>query len=173
MSIKKDGTLWAWGPNIFGQLGDGTLAISQNTPIEIGTAGDWQLISVGNLYTVALKKDGTLWVNTNGELGDSTNTIKVSPEHIKTISCTPTAIEEQHIDTNDISLYPNPADEVVFIKNESHLVVDQINVLDMMGKVVLTTINTSSVNIASLAAGIYVVQILAGSMPYQYRLVKR
>lgn len=176
MAIKKDGTLWGWGNNSYWELGDSSLR-SALTPKQIGTANDWQWVSAGNFHTMALKKDGTLWGcgdNFYGELGDSTTVDKVMLTRIN-IDCSVTSIDEQHTVANNISftLYPNPADNRVFIKNESHLVIDRINILDMMGKEVLTTTNTSSVNIASLATGVYVVQIVAGGTPYQSRLVKR
>jgi alpha-tubulin suppressor-like RCC1 family protein len=35
LALKPDGTLWAWGANYFGQLGDGTY-VSKGTPVQIG-----------------------------------------------------------------------------------------------------------------------------------------
>lgn len=44
LGLKDDGTLWAWGLNSTGQLGDGT-TINKNTPVQIGTDNDWSLIA--------------------------------------------------------------------------------------------------------------------------------
>ena len=60
LSLKSDGTLWSWGDNISGQLGDGTTII-KTTPKQIGTATNWSAISAGGDHTLALKSDGTLW----------------------------------------------------------------------------------------------------------------
>jgi len=35
LALKEDGTLWAWGANFYGQLGDGT-TIDKYTPVQIG-----------------------------------------------------------------------------------------------------------------------------------------
>lgn len=72
LALRTDGTLWAWGDNSFGQLGDGSL-ITRNVPGKIGTGSNWTAVSAGFYHTVALKSDGTLWAwgdNTKGQLGD-------------------------------------------------------------------------------------------------------
>jgi alpha-tubulin suppressor-like RCC1 family protein len=43
-----------------GQLGDGT-GIDRITPVQIGTANDWQTLSSGKYHTLAVKTNGTLW----------------------------------------------------------------------------------------------------------------
>jgi alpha-tubulin suppressor-like RCC1 family protein len=78
IALKSDGTLWAWGLNGEGQLGDGTNT-DKNAPVKIGTDTDWVAIAAGQNHTVALKSNGTLWAwgeNTEGQLGDGTNTDK-------------------------------------------------------------------------------------------------
>jgi alpha-tubulin suppressor-like RCC1 family protein len=86
VALKADGTLWAWGNNFSGQLGNGT-TFDKNIPTQVGTASDWQTVVAGMHHTVALKKDGTLWAwgkNTLGELGDGTTTNSRSPKQIGT-----------------------------------------------------------------------------------------
>jgi alpha-tubulin suppressor-like RCC1 family protein len=86
LAITTDGTLWAWGKNDLGQLGDGT-NINKNTPVRIGTESNWSKICAGADFTIAIKTDGTLWAwgnNLNGQLGDGTNTNKNVPTRIGT-----------------------------------------------------------------------------------------
>jgi trimeric autotransporter adhesin len=71
VALKTDGSLWAWGSNVSGQLGDGTL-IDKKTPTKIGSANDWKEIAVSHANTFAIKTDGTLWAwgaNGWGHLG--------------------------------------------------------------------------------------------------------
>ncbi len=86
VAIKSDGTLWAWGLNAYGQLGDGT-TIDKNVPTQIGTDTNWASVAAGDRHTVAIKTDGTLWAwgyNANGQLGDGTTALKIVPIQIGT-----------------------------------------------------------------------------------------
>lgn len=74
LALRNDNTLWAWGRNDSGQLGNNEITSNPNpTPIQIGTDNDWAFISAGNVFSTAIKEDGTLWTwgsNGNGELGN-------------------------------------------------------------------------------------------------------
>ena len=84
MAIKKDGSLWAWGENDCGQIGNGTLETTNIlSPIKVmdGVAA----VSAGNSHVAALKQDSSLWTwgkNTYGQLGDGTEIDKRAPVHI-------------------------------------------------------------------------------------------
>jgi alpha-tubulin suppressor-like RCC1 family protein len=83
--VKTDGTLWTWGLNTNGQLGDNTIT-SKSSPVQvIGFANTWSIVACGRFATAATKKDGTLWTwggNTNGALGDNTTTHRSSPVQV-------------------------------------------------------------------------------------------
>ena len=73
LGIKTDGTMWAWGlnSNRLG-LGLGNLA-NQNLPTQIGTANDWATVSAGNVHSLAVKTNGTLWAWGDGFFGQLGN----------------------------------------------------------------------------------------------------
>jgi alpha-tubulin suppressor-like RCC1 family protein len=81
-AIKTDGTLWLWGDNGNGRLGDNT-TIDKSSPVQTVSGGtNWKQVSAGGDFTAAIKTDGTLWLwgnNGNGRLGDNTITSKSSP----------------------------------------------------------------------------------------------
>lgn len=86
LAIKADGTLWAWGCNQYGQLGDGT-QFDRTIPVQIGNDSDWYKIAAGTYHSLAIKKDGTLWAwgyNSIGQLGDGTGINKLKPIKIST-----------------------------------------------------------------------------------------
>lgn len=80
VAIRQDGSLWAWGNNHFGQLGDGT-SVQRSTPVRIGADNTWISVSAGLYHTLAIKADGTLWSwgrNEDGELGIRTRSAPVA-----------------------------------------------------------------------------------------------
>lgn len=71
LALKEDGTVWAWGANDYGQLGDDT-TIDRRTPIQVQGLSGVKAVAAGLMYSVALKDDGTVWAwgyNKNGQLG--------------------------------------------------------------------------------------------------------
>ena len=67
IALKKDGSLWGWGNNQFGQFGDTFYTKDPYAhgifphPIQIGADTDWKYISAGVGSIFAIKKDGTMW----------------------------------------------------------------------------------------------------------------
>ncbi|MCL2443196.1 MAG: choice-of-anchor D domain-containing protein [Treponema sp.] len=92
MAIGTDGTLWAWGENMSGQLGNGITAPQTNRPtptrpVQVGTATNWSSVSAGEVHTLAIRNDGSLWAwgsNLYGRLGNGTLTNHNSPIRIGT-----------------------------------------------------------------------------------------
>lgn len=94
--LKKDGTVWSFGKNDVGQLGDGT-RINKAVPVKVLNLEGIIAVSAGGWHSVALKNDGTVWVwgsNMGGQLGDqitaeaadSSVPIKVNLTHVTSIS---------------------------------------------------------------------------------------
>lgn len=86
LAVRSDGTLWSWGDNQYGQLGDGTPA-DRHFAARLGTDRDWVAVAAGETHAVALKSDGSLYAwgrNAFGQLGDGTNFDRNSPVRVGT-----------------------------------------------------------------------------------------
>jgi alpha-tubulin suppressor-like RCC1 family protein len=80
---KIDGTLWCWGTNGNGRLGDGSGA-DQSTPVQVTALGNSaaSIVATGYAYACAIDIDGAVWCwgwNVNGTLGDGTTTDRATP----------------------------------------------------------------------------------------------
>ena len=84
-AIKTDGTLWNWGLETSGQLGNNNNTSSPiSTPVTTFAGGtNWKQVSVGSNYCAAIKTDGTLWAwgsNTHGSMGtNDAGNLKLTP----------------------------------------------------------------------------------------------
>jgi alpha-tubulin suppressor-like RCC1 family protein len=81
LALKSDGTVWAWGYNACGQLGDG-ITTSTNIPVQVKELRDVTAIAAGKYHSLALKSDETVWAwgeNYNGQLGDGTSMDRNTP----------------------------------------------------------------------------------------------
>jgi alpha-tubulin suppressor-like RCC1 family protein len=83
----RNGEIWAWGANNFGQLGIGN-TVQQETPVREATqASNWSDINPGKSHVLALKTNGTLWAwgrNQEGQLGIGNNVSSSVPVQIGT-----------------------------------------------------------------------------------------
>ena len=68
LNIKGDGTLWTWGSNNKGQLGQSSI-VNYSSPIQIGSDTNWSSLGDLEQYAIstAIKTDGTLWVWGDGD----------------------------------------------------------------------------------------------------------
>jgi uncharacterized repeat protein (TIGR01451 family) len=72
LALKNDGTVWAWGGNPNGELGDGASYYYSSTPVQVSGLTGVTAIACGYYHNLALKSDGTVWawgINSLGELG--------------------------------------------------------------------------------------------------------
>ncbi|WP_127530538.1 Ig-like domain-containing protein [Paenibacillus kobensis] len=61
LAVAENGTLWAWGDNSNGQLGDGNF-VSRAVPVQVGSGNDWAAAAAGYHFSIGIKKDGSLWM---------------------------------------------------------------------------------------------------------------
>ncbi len=85
-AVKDDGTLWAWGDNVYetygdvslvGKLGDFSDKKAISVPFEVDKLSNVKSVSSGDMHTLVLKDDGTVWAwgsNYEGQLGDGGKT---------------------------------------------------------------------------------------------------
>lgn len=77
VALAADGTVWTWGANGDGQLGNGTKGVNTYSSVPIQVSGLISItgVSAGDGSTVVLKSDGTVWAwgsNGKGECGNGT-----------------------------------------------------------------------------------------------------
>ncbi|MEI6714267.1 MAG: MBG domain-containing protein [Verrucomicrobiota bacterium] len=60
-AIKRDGSLWTWGWNNANALGHSSSGQIDATPQQVGSDLTWESVACGESFTVALKRDGTMW----------------------------------------------------------------------------------------------------------------
>jgi len=90
--LRSDGTVWGWGSNSYYQLGDGT-NINKPAPVQVKDPSDptgfltgVEAVAAGNVYSIALKTNGTVWTwgyNGSGSLGDGTYDNRTQPVQVK------------------------------------------------------------------------------------------
>ena len=89
VALKSDGTVWTWGSNVEGQQGRGTTA-NTLVPTQVASLGtDNVAVETGHNHTVVLKSNGTVWtfgLNSDGQLGDGTTTLRRSPVQVSGIT---------------------------------------------------------------------------------------
>jgi len=82
IGLRTNGTIWAWGHNSYGRLGNNT-TISYSSPASVvGGFTDWCQVSAGRCQTLALRTNCTAWTwgrNNLGQLGDGTTIARSSP----------------------------------------------------------------------------------------------
>jgi alpha-tubulin suppressor-like RCC1 family protein len=88
LALHEDGTVWAWGNNQNGQLGDDTTT-NRTAPVQVRGISNVNNVLVGAQHSVALREDGTVWTwgsNQYGQLGDGTTTNRATPVQVHGLS---------------------------------------------------------------------------------------
>lgn len=81
VALKANGTVWTWGNNGNGQIGNGTTT-DVTVPVQVSGLPPIAAIGAGVTHSLALARDSPLWtwgVNSNGQLGDGSQTMRVAP----------------------------------------------------------------------------------------------
>ncbi|MBL8601664.1 MAG: hypothetical protein JNK72_07060 [Myxococcales bacterium] len=83
-ALRSDGTVWCWGSNETGQIGDGTLE-TRRAPVQVmGLAGVVE-VGAGDMASCALRRDGAVFcwgLNRTGEVGDGSLENRLVPTRV-------------------------------------------------------------------------------------------
>ena len=105
-AITRDGKLYTWGANDYGQLGDGTTT-QRNIPTYI--MDNVASINMGDYHSAAITKDGKLYTwgrNDEGQVGDGTRYNRYSPRHVMSnVASVELGFEHSAAITKDGNLY--------------------------------------------------------------------
>ena len=221
VAIKTDGTLWGWGTNTNGQLGNGTHSY-RGVATQSGTDNNWLAVSSGiGTFTLGLKQDGSVWgwgSNGYGQVGDGTNQSRSVPTRILSdetyqfidaggyyataitrsdnvytwgennagglgneplpdgpgpniVSCGTTAGLGTP-SAQSIVLYPNPVKDILYIDAKG-VAINTILITDVTGKTIMSQNNTSQIELQQLPAGMYFVKIISRQNSYQDKFIKQ
>jgi alpha-tubulin suppressor-like RCC1 family protein len=89
VALSADGTVWTWGLNNHGQLGDGTTT-NRNRPVQVHGLSNVIQVSAGDNHIAVLKSDGTVWAwgwnATYGQIGDGTAIDRHTPVQVRGLS---------------------------------------------------------------------------------------
>ncbi len=175
--------MWSCGLNQDGQLGDGT-TINRTTPVQVSApVGLSNITSIarGGGHSIFLKNNGTAWAcgnNTQGELGDGTDTSRNIPVQLINLCAVSTDVKENTIE-NDVSVYPNPASYKLIVQS-SKFNVERLEVYDVIGQLQIlnfqhptSSIHILEINVSHLSQGIYFCKLITESGAIVKKFVKQ
>lgn len=130
-----------------------------------------QISTYPNIVLKSSSLTGNQWYNLNGPIPNATNQLYTVSENgsyfvIVTINGCPSApsdtitinnVSIQFYNSDDLVIYPNPADEIIFIKSDKNI--SEIVISDAIGRIVATYYNVQQINISNLPEGYYNINI--------------
>jgi len=188
MAVRNDGTIWSWGRNTYGNLGDNTVA-DRHTPVQMIGITSAVGLAAGTNFSLLYKSDGTMWGcgrNLSGQLGDGT----VAQHNVATQSTVMCSVLQAPVGLKDLALpiietkvFPNPSANGKFVlevdnaSSQSNITVDVHNAVGQKILHANTTelISSSSIviDLSSQINGIYFMAVSSGEHTVYQKLVKQ
>jgi len=85
-ALRRDGTVWAWGDDEFGELGNGVRRLDEATPVRVEGLIHVVAIAAGSCSAYALLRNGTVWAwgrGDYGQLGNGSTADRTIPVRVK------------------------------------------------------------------------------------------
>ena len=89
LALCSDGAVWAWGQNMYGQLGNGTFSKYSAVPVRVAGLSGVIAVAAGNRHSLALRSDGTVWAwgdNSYGQLGNGSTASSSVPVQVRDLT---------------------------------------------------------------------------------------
>jgi alpha-tubulin suppressor-like RCC1 family protein len=173
IALKNDGTVWTWGYNYYGQLGNNS-SITSTIPVQVtGLTGVIDVEAGGN-HCHAMKADGSIWgwgANVNGELGDGTSTSKKLPVYVGTICDFKVGIDDSFL-SEGFKIFPNPAQDKLFVTTEENGSLEMYDQIGRLVKQLEISSGTNEINVQTLPGGLYELRVNCGVNHLSTKLIK-
>jgi alpha-tubulin suppressor-like RCC1 family protein len=176
--LKNDGTVWACGYNLYGQLGDGTTT-DRWTPVQVSSVTGIVTIVGGYYHSLFLKNDGTARAcghNGYGQLGDGTTTDRWIPVQVTGL-CPLAAGLEEEVNETEFSIYPNPTSGIFQLTvGKGQFTNAVIEIYSVLGEKVYKSEGRShklEVDLTGELAGVYFVRVTAGEKTLHGKIIKQ
>src|SRR5262245_16809498 len=153
LAVKSDGTLWAWGLNTAGQLGDGTTT-NRLSPVLVAGLSGVVAVSAGGNHCLVAKSDGSVFAwggNANGQVGDGTTAARLLPVQVSGLGPGSGAVG---VATNSLFSFAYKSDGTVLAWG--------FNTNGQLGDGT-TTVRTTPVQVRGFGPGSGVVSVAAGN----------
>ena len=156
-------------------LRNGKCAYKQLNP---GTTIEWTG-SQWNIYGNATYSGDVFWHST-ANVGDRpSNKLSdwVADKNLAILSFSGTGTIDPSLATvafskSIIQMYPNPTSSIIYLKTENNIQIDKIVVTDLTGKKVVEINNSNQINVAKLAAGLYILEASSGIEKFTNKFIK-
>jgi alpha-tubulin suppressor-like RCC1 family protein len=180
LALKNDGTLWGWGANFQGQIGDGTFE-NKTAPIQVGIDKTWLSVKAGANHIVALSDDHTLYAwgyNNKGQLGDGTLQTRTTITQIG--NACPLAVADFK-SFSAVRAVPNPTANQTALYFVAQVATSfTVSVSNVLGQNIYTQTGQSTlgenrefIDLTSLSVGVYYVTINTQGQQNVVKVVKK
>ena len=141
IALREDGTVWAWGDNTYGQLGQGN-RVSAKKPVQVQNLTNIVSVAAGDNHAIAIDKLGNVYtwgLNSKGQLGNRTTETVSIPEKI-------TGLDNQVVKVaaggNLSAIIDSTGDVYVFGDNSKEQIEEFKYNYDEFGQKILPALNT-------------------------------